>query len=67
MAGGSAGAPDRVGVSGLGPPLRQLWLWDVAAEKQRQLQEALGALRACFGDGVVRRASELGPRPGLPG
>ena len=58
-----AGQPVRligVGVSGLGPPLRQLALWDPAAEKQRQLQDTLDVLRARFGDGVVRRASELG-------
>jgi len=44
-----------VGVSGLGPPLRQLELWGADSEKTRRLQEALDAVRAKFGDKAIRR------------
>ena len=61
-----AGRPVRligVGISGLGAPLRQLGLWDSApdadAERERRVQAAIAALRARFGERVVRRGSEL--------
>ncbi len=44
-----------VGVSGLGPPIRQLSLWDVESEKSRKLQEAVDELREKYGDKVIRR------------
>jgi len=47
-----------VGVSGLGPPIRQLSLWDTGSEKSRRLQEALDALREKYGEGVIRRGEE---------
>jgi len=53
-----------VGVSGLGTPPRQLSLWDAPSPeeqaRQAKLREALAAVRARFGAGVVRRGSELG-------
>jgi DNA polymerase IV len=52
-----------VGVGGLGTPPRQLSLWDApsAEEQVRQakLRDALAAVQARFGAGVVRRGSEL--------
>ncbi len=44
-----------VGVSGLGPPLRQLELWGQESEKSRRLQEALDTVRARFGDKAIQR------------
>jgi len=44
-----------VGVSGLGPPLRQLELWGADSEKSRRLQEALDAVREKYGDKAIRR------------
>ncbi len=53
-----------VGVSGLGSPPRQLSLWDAPSPeeqaRQAKLREALAAVQARFGAGVVRRGSELG-------
>jgi DNA polymerase-4 len=53
-----------VGVSGLGTPPRQLSLWDTPTPeeqaRQAKLREALAAVQARFGAGVVRRGSELG-------
>jgi DNA polymerase IV len=43
-----------VGVSGLGPPIRQLALWDTSSEKSRRLQEAVDELREKYGDKVIR-------------
>ncbi len=43
-----------VGISGLGPPIRQLGLWDVGSEKSRKLQEAIDELREKYGDKVIR-------------
>ena len=43
-----------VGVSGLGPPIRQLGLWDAGSEKSRKLQEAIDELREKYGDKVIR-------------
>lgn len=48
-----------VGVSNLGPPLRQLSLWDQEAKKSRELEQVLEMLRKKFGEGVVRRGDEL--------
>ena len=52
-----------VGVGGLGTPPKQLTLWDVPTPKeqarQAKLREALAAVQARFGIGVVRRGSEL--------
>ena len=51
-----------VGVSGLGPPIRQLGLWDTESEKSRRLQDAVDILREKYGDKVIHRgeASESG-------
>ena len=43
-----------VGVSGLGPPIRQLGLWDTESVKSRRLQEAIDELRHKYGDRVIR-------------
>lgn len=52
-----------VGVSGLGTPPRQLSLWDAPTPeeqaRQAKVREALTAITARFGAGVVRRGSEL--------
>ncbi|MEX2160871.1 MAG: DNA polymerase IV [Anaerolineales bacterium] len=51
-----------VGVSNLGPPNRQLILWDWnprTAEKQQRLQDAVAALRARYGEAAVSKASKL--------
>ncbi len=52
-----------VGVSGLARVPRQLSLWDApspeAVEQQRRVRAALEAVKARFGEGVVRRGSEL--------
>jgi DNA polymerase-4 len=44
-----------VGVSGLGPPVRQLELWDAGSEKARKLQEAVDELREKYGDKVIHQ------------
>ncbi len=54
----SKGKPVRligVGVSGLGPPLRQLELWGAQAEKSRRLQDALDRLHEKYGEKSIRR------------
>ncbi len=43
-----------VGVSGLGPPIRQLGLWDIDNEKSRHLQEAVDELREKYGNEIIR-------------
>ncbi len=43
-----------VGVSGLGPPVRQLELWDTELQKSVRLQNAIEELRQRFGDRVIR-------------
>jgi DNA polymerase IV len=43
-----------VGVSGLGPPARQLGLWDTDVEKTIRLQDAIEELRKRYGDRVIR-------------
>ncbi len=48
-----------VAVSGLGPPVRQLSLFDQNYKKDTRLQATLDDLRARFGDKAVRRGSDL--------
>jgi len=48
-----------VGVSSLGPRLRQLSLWDNSTEKEHRLLEALDDLRQRYGDQIILRGSEL--------
>jgi DNA polymerase-4 len=48
-----------VGVSHLGPPIRQLSLWDDGGEKSRKLQEAVDALQEKYGRGVIKRGEQL--------
>lgn len=48
-----------VGVSGLGPPLRQLSFWDNAGEKNRRLQEAVDTVRERFGKEAIQRGYQL--------
>lgn len=48
-----------VGVSGLGPPIRQLSLWDYDSEKENRLQEAVDILRQRFGSQVIQRGSHV--------
>jgi DNA polymerase IV len=48
-----------VGVSGLGPPVRQLSLWDGSSEKTRRLEQAVDELREKFGEHVIQK----GERP----
>jgi len=48
-----------VGVSGLGPPVRQLSLWDDGSERERRLQAAVDALRERYGRNIVQRASRI--------
>jgi len=42
-----------VGVSGFGPPIRQLSLWGTGSEKSRRLQEAVDALKEKYGDKAI--------------
>lgn len=48
-----------VGVTGLGAELRQLNLWDKPNEKEEQLQKAIQALQARFGDKAIQRGDAL--------
>ena len=48
-----------VGGSGLGPPARQLSLWDTRSEKDRKLQETVDTLRERYGDKAVQRGSQF--------
>ena len=43
-----------VGVTGLGPPVRQLVLWDTHSEKSRRLRDAIESLREKYGDEVIQ-------------
>lgn len=43
-----------VGVSGLGPPLRQLLLWDTHSDKSRRLRDAIDTLRQKYGEEVIQ-------------
>jgi DNA polymerase-4 len=57
--------PDRpvrllgVGVSELGPPLRQLSLFDQGWKQERRLYEAIDRIRGRFGRDVIRRAGSI--------
>ena len=44
-----------VGVSGLGPPIRQLGLWDMDSEKARRLQQALDTINEKYGKDVIHK------------
>lgn len=44
-----------VGVSGIGPPVRQLSLWDAGDEKSRKLQEVVDTLQEKYGKDVIRK------------
>jgi DNA polymerase-4 len=44
-----------VGVSGLGPPIRQLGLWDVGTERSRKLQDVLDQLQEKYGKDIIQR------------
>jgi DNA polymerase-4 len=48
-----------VGVSGLGPSVRQMTIFDVPSPKEEKLDEIVRSLRRRFGDDAVRRASDL--------
>ena len=48
-----------VGISSLGPPMRQLNFWDNAGEKDRQLQLAVDSVRGRFGRGAIQRGYHL--------
>jgi len=48
-----------VGVSDLGPPVRQLGLFDRAWETDRRLLQAIDRLREKYGSDVLTRAAEL--------
>ncbi len=50
-----------VAVSGLGPPARQLGLFDRSWEEDSRLLAAVDAIRAKYGKGAVQRASDLQP------
>ena len=47
-----------VGVSGLGPPLRQLSLWEEGAKKSRELENILDELHERFGESIIQRGSK---------
>jgi DNA polymerase-4 len=55
-----------VGVSGLGPPVRQLSLWEIAADpvsaagsaKEQRLQNAIDEIRSRFGKGMLTRGGK---------
>jgi DNA polymerase IV len=44
-----------VGVSGLGPPIRQLGLWDVESEQAKKLREVIKVLQEKYGKDVINR------------
>ncbi len=44
-----------VGISGLGPPLRQLSFWEEDASKSRALEKVLDKLNERFGEGIIQR------------
>ena len=48
-----------VGISNLGPPLRQLNFWDNAGEKDRRLQDAVDSVRERFGRKAIQRGYHL--------
>jgi len=47
-----------VGVSGIGPPVRQLSLWDAGSEKSRRLQEVVDELQEKYGKNVIRKGEQ---------
>jgi hypothetical protein len=47
-----------VGVSGLGPPLRQMELWGTQTEKARKLQQTLDELQEKYGRSAIRRGKK---------
>jgi DNA polymerase-4 len=52
-----------IGISGLGSPPRQLSLWDQtepAGTAKQRVAAALAVVEARFGDGAIRRGSDLG-------
>jgi DNA polymerase-4 len=44
-----------IGVSGIGPPVRQLSLWEAGTEKSRKLQEVVDALQEKYGKGAIHK------------
>ena len=48
-----------VGVSGLGPPVRQMTIFDIPSEKDDKINQTIQSLRKRFGDDAVLRASDL--------
>ena len=51
-----------VGVADLGPPLRQLSLFDRSWEQDGRLLHAVDSIRSRYGSKALRRARQLGPR-----
>ncbi len=49
-----------VGVSGLGPPLRQLSLWEENIEKSREIEKVLDELQERFGKNAIQRGEKGG-------
>lgn len=47
-----------VAVSGLGPPVRQLELWDTTTEKSRRLRVAIDELRERYGEEVIHDGTD---------
>jgi DNA polymerase IV len=48
-----------VGISGLGPAVRQLSLWDEGQDPRTKLQATLDTLKDRFGEPIIRRGSDL--------
>ncbi len=48
-----------VGISGLGPPMRQLNLWNQEDIREKKLLKAVDGLKDRFGEKIIRRASHL--------
>lgn len=46
-----------VGVTGLGPPIRQLEMWDAETDKSRRLGQAIDELRDKYGEEVIQRGA----------
>lgn len=44
-----------IGVSGIGPPVSQLSLWEAGTEKSRKLQEVVDALQEKYGKGAIHK------------
>ena len=49
-----------VGVSGLGPPLRQLSFWEENVEKSREIEKVLDELQERFGKNAIQRGKKGG-------